>query len=271
MLPYAIIKPPRVSLKMTPKDLNLSSKVLTIVVEDTIQLKGYWVKNDSIIPKAIVLYTHGIGSCKEHALELAKNLSGIQVEAVLMDSRGHGESGGQFCTHGFKEKYDISKIIDFVKKENDSTPIGIWGHSMGGAIALQALELDKRIEFGIVESTYTDLDQIVYDYQKQMTYGIGLKPACYISLTEAGKIADFDPYQVSPINAVQQIEQPIIIAHGEVDENIKFEYGKLLFENLKSKDKKFVPIKNAGHLDLPQKGGEAYDKLIKDFIINQSK
>lgn len=269
-LPYAIIKPLRITENSIPQDFGLKSIDLEIMVEDSLKLKGYWIKNDSISPRAIIVYAHGIGSCKEHALPLAKNLSKIGVETILMDNRAHGESGGQFCTYGYKEKYDISAIIDFIKKNNDSTSIGIWGHSMGGAIALQTLELDKRIEFGIIESAFADLNQIIYDYQKRMTYGIGLKPACYIALTEAGKIADFDPDAVSPINSVKNIEQPIMLAHGEVDQDIKFTYGQELFDNLKSKEKKFVPVKNAGHLDIPQKGGVAYDKLVKDFIILHS-
>jgi len=188
-----------------------------------------------------------------------------------MDSRAHGESGGNYCTYGFKEKKDISKVVDFIKTKNDSIAIGIWGNSMGGAIAIQALELDKRIEFGIIESTFTNLSTIVYDYQKGYTYGIGLKPFCKIALNEAGKIAQFSPEQVSPISSVKNIEQPVLIAHGEADKNIKFDYGKLLFENLKSVDKKFIPVKGAGHFNLGVVGGEKYTQAIEKFILKYSK
>jgi len=271
VLPYAIIQPPRVSEKIVPSDIGIKSLDINIIVEDSINLKGYWIKNETITAKSILILVHGIGGCKEHFLPLAKKLTAIGVESILMDSRAHGESGGNYCTYGFKEKKDISKVVDFIKTKNDSIAIGIWGNSMGGAIAIQALELDKRIEFGIIESTFTDLKQIVYDYQKNYTYGIGFRPFCSIALNEAGKIAGFSPNEVSPISSVRNIEQPILIAHGEADKNIKFDYGKLLFENLKSTDKKFIPVKGAGHFNLGVVGGEKYTQAIEKFILKNSK
>jgi uncharacterized protein len=271
VLPYSIIQPPRVSENISPSDLNLNSTDINVITNDSIEIKGYWIKSDSIPPKLAIIFVHGIGGCKEHFLNLAKNLTEIGVESILIDSRAHGKSGGKFCTYGYKEKKDISKVIDFIKEKNDSIHLGIWGNSMGGAIAIQALEYDNRIEFGIIESTFTSLEEIVYDYQKSYTYGIGLKPLCNIALNEAGKLADFNPDFVSPISSVKQIKQPIIISHGEKDKNIKFDYGKLLFDNLKSTDKKFIAVKNGGHYDLSQKGGDNYKKSLKDFIIRQMK
>ncbi len=271
ILPYAIIQPPRISENISPNSLDLNSIDVSIVTKDSIKIKGYWIKSDSISAKSVILFVHGIGGCKEHFLNLSKNLVKIGIESILIDSRAHGKSGGQFCTYGYKEKNDISSVIDFVKTKNESLPIGIWGNSMGGAIAIQALENDHRIEFGVIESTFTNLESIVYDYQKSYTYGLGLKPFCNIALNEAGKLADFNPDLVSPINSVKQIEQPVLIVHGKKDKNIKFEYGKLLFENLKSKNKKFLAIKNGGHYDLSKKGGEEYKKAIENFLNTHSR
>ena len=270
ILPYSIIKPPRVSEKIVPSDLDLISTDINVFVDDSINIKGYWIKSDSIPAKSLIILVHGVGGCKEHFLNLSKSLSKIGVESVLIDNRAHGQSGGQYCTFGYNEKKDIANVIDFIKSKNDSIPIGIWGNSMGGAIAIQALEFDNRIKFGIIESTFTDLNQIVYDYQKSFSYNIGLKPICNIALNEAGKIAKFNPDSVSPISSVKNIEQPILIAHGEQDENIKFEYGKLLFDNLKSKNKKFIPVKNGGHYNLGKTGGKEYLKAIENFILDNS-
>ncbi len=271
VFPYAIIQPPRISENITPADLKLNSTDISIITKDSIEIKGYWIKNDLVPKKAIMLFVHGVGGCKEHFLNLSKNLTKIGIESILIDSRAHGESGGKYCTYGYKEKKDISNVIDFVKEKNDSIPIGIWGNSMGGAIAIQALEFDTRIKFGIIESTFTSLNQIVYDYQKSYIYGIGVKFLCNIALKEAGKIANFNPDFVSPVTSVKQIKQPVLIVHGEKDEKIKFEYGKLLFSNLKSDNKKFIAIKNGGHFDLSEKGGDNYKKTITNFLIEHSK
>ena len=51
---------------------------------------------------------------------------------------------------------------------------------------------------------------------------------------------------MSPVDA-QIIEQPIFIAHGDADLNIKFAYGQQLYEQAKSTDKEFYRVKDGGH------------------------
>ena len=151
------------------------------------------------------------------------------INAVVFDLRAHGKSEGEYCTYGFYEKNDISQIIDMILDENPNESIGIWGNSLGGAIAIQALELDKRLKFGVIESTFTSLRQIVYDYQKRAAKGIGVPFLCDLALQEAGKIANFDPNQVQPLNSATNIEQAVFVAHGDSDDNISVEYGKTTF------------------------------------------
>ena len=137
-------------------------------------------------------------------------------------------------------KKDIAQIVDKIKARQPNLPVGIWGNSLGGAIAIQALEFDERIKFGIIESTFTELNQIVFDYKKRILKGIGLKFLSDYALKKAGEIANFKPFKVQPIESVKNIEQPIFIAHGDADENISSKYGQQLFDKLKSKDKQFI-------------------------------
>ena len=145
-------------------------------------------------------------------------------------------------------------------------PIGIWGNSLGGAVALQSLEYDERIQFGVIESTFTELDQIVIDYKKRMLGGFGFKFMSDYALKQAAEIANFNPDEVKPIESVKNIEQPILITHGDADENISYKYGQQLFDNLKSKDKEFVLVKGGGHANMYVKGGVEYKSKIMDFI-----
>ena len=68
----------------------------------------------------------------------------------MLNLRGHGESRGTYCTFGYKEKYDIVSVIDEIMLDKRlSKNIGIWGQSLGGAIALQTMAIDKRIKYGV--------------------------------------------------------------------------------------------------------------------------
>ena len=267
--PYAIIQPQRISLNEHPGNFHIASDDISIKVEPDIELIGHWLYAERETPKAIMIFVHGIGGCKEHFIPWASSLARKGMSSIVFDGRAHGESGGIYCTYGFYEKKDISKIVDIIKEKHPDTPIGVWGNSLGGAIALQALEYDERIDFGIVESTFTQLDQIVFDYKKRLLKGVGIKYLSDYSLSRAGKIARFEPAEVSPIQSVKNIEQPVFIAHGNVDKNVSFSYGKQLYENLKSEEKVFELIEGAGHFDLSQKGGEGYKQKIFEFIENQ--
>ena len=249
--------------------MNLNSEALNIHVEDSVNLKGYWIKSKQDRAKGLIILVHGVGGCKEHFLGLANNLANEGIESIVFDGRAHGESEGEFCTYGFHEKKDISKIVDFIKSRNSIIKIGIWGNSLGGAIAIQALEFDKRIEFGIIESTFTDLSQIVFDYKKRMSKGIGIRSLSNYVLRRAGKIGNFNPKKVKPIESVKNINQPIFIAHGDADKNISSKYGQMLFDHLKSTDKTFILVKGGGHFDLFKQGGKTYENKVMGFVKRQ--
>ncbi|MEN8929210.1 MAG: alpha/beta fold hydrolase [Flavobacteriales bacterium] len=267
--PYAIIMKHETTFEVDFNQYDFKYEKVNLAVQDSIVLDSYVItpKTDSM--KGIIIMVHGIGSCKEPFVNLAENLASKNIGTFLFDLRAHGKSGGKYCTYGYYEKNDIQEIVDYLKFKFPNKKIGIWGASLGGAIAIQSLELDARIEFGLIECTFTELDRIVYDYQKRICYGVGFKFITDASLAKAGEIAEFNPEEVKPINSVEHITQPVFLAHGDKDENISFEYGKLLFENLKSEEKTFVPIEGGGHNSLQELGGIEYHNKVMNFIDRQ--
>lgn len=268
VLPYNIISPYRAQKIHTVNRNAYHSETITVESREGFKLKGYHITPLDNNPKATIILVHGIGSNKEYHLALAENLAKTGFASVLFDNRAHGESEGSYCTYGFYEKNDISKIVDYIQSKN-TLPIGIWGNSLGGAIAIQALAKEKRLQFGVIESTFTSLQQIVYDYQTRHAKGISLPWVCDISLKEAGNIAGFPPQEVQPIEAVKKIHQPTIIAHGNADKNIAFDYGKALFNQLASQKKEFITVEGADHYNVSRIGGKDYFNKIINFINQQ--
>lgn len=265
VFPYAIIKPYKVVTTIQPSTYNLNATKANIYTNDHITLKGLFIQTP-LKQKAIVILIHGIGSCKEHLFPLAKRLSSKGYSSYLFDSRAHGDSGGDYCTYGFYEKQDITAIVSQLKKQHPKSKIGIWGHSLGGAIAIQSLAIDKRIEFGIIESTFTDVSQVVYDYKKRILKGIGIRWLSNYILANAGEIANFNPNKVKPLNDVKNIGQPILFAHGDADERISINYGKELYNNCIAKDKEFITVPDAGHNSLHAIGGDNYYNKVFHFL-----
>lgn len=269
--PYGILQPPVNLSDLTPEDLELVNSELKIPISQNEYIEGYWIKSNSDTAKGVIILVHGIGGNKESFLSLTKKLADQNVESIICDNRAHGKSGGKFCTYGYKEKNDIKLIVDHIKSIDPDLQIGIWGNSLGGAIAIQALEFDKRINFGIIESTFSDFRQIVFDYKKRILKGIGIKYVSDYAVDRAGQIANFNPNKIKPIESVKRIQQPVLIAHGNSDDNISFEYGKALYENLASKDKIFVEVEGGEHHGLFESGGKSYENKLMEFIRSNLK
>lgn len=263
--PYAIIKPQKINESISPNDYGLTFDKLALLSFDSVPLVGYHIKSSRTSTKGVVLLLHGIGGCKEHFIGTSNELSNKGIATFLFDNRAHGESGGEYATYGYNEKKDIKVIIDKIKEMYPNTPVGIWGNSLGGAVALQSLAFDNRIDFGVIESTFTDLNQIVFDYKKRLS-GIGIRSVSDYVLKRAGTIANFDPQQVKPIQSAKRIHQPVFISHGTADKNISVAYGKQLHEALLSPDKELVLVKGGDHNDLFKVGGLEYKAKIMQFI-----
>ncbi|MAX71056.1 MAG: hypothetical protein CMC76_08140 [Flavobacteriaceae bacterium] len=240
-------------------------KDLDITSFDNIKLSALLTYAAKDSAKGTLILLHGIRSSKDHFLELSTFLSKNGYNSVALDLRAHGESEGQFCTFGVKEKKDVKALMDYLIKNEDIEDIGIWGQSLGGAVALQALGYDNRIKFGIIESTFTDYKTIVNDYFHLNT-GFSFAPFSNYLANRAASIAGFDPNDAKPIKYCSNITQPILIVHGNKDDRINIKYGKQNFSKIKSSDKIFKEIESANHLNVWKVGGDNYFNEVLNFI-----
>ncbi|AOW20984.1 alpha/beta hydrolase [Urechidicola croceus] len=245
---------------------STNGKFIDFISFDRTPLKAFitYSKTDSVLGTIILL--HGIRSQKEHFIQMSDKLSKLGFNAIAIDSRAHGESGGVHCTFGVKEKYDLKSLIDYLNSEEKITKnIGVWGQSLGGAIGLQVMGIDNRIEFGIIESTFSEFNHISKDYLKYHT-GISAKPLSNYLIKRAGKIANFDPLDAKPIKYCKTINQPILIVHGNKDMRINIQYGKDNYLNIASTSKEFLEIDKGTHLNIWRVGGEEYFNKVIQFI-----
>ncbi len=251
------------------KTHNNSSKTANVshVNTEGFTIKGRYNLSNEYRPNlGTIILIHGIRGNKTYFQKLATKLNLNGYNTFAIDLRAHGESSGKYCTFGAKEKYDVKLAIDYLKQEfSISDFIGVWGQSLGGSVALQAMANDTRIQFGIIESTYASYETITHEYIKRL---VGFDLSCFTSyLTKrAATIASFTLIDANTTIACKKITQPVLIAHGTKDIHIPIQYGKMNYEALSSKNKIFLAIEGADHINLWQKGGESYFKNVIGFI-----
>jgi pimeloyl-ACP methyl ester carboxylesterase len=271
VLPYSILRPSRSERwalyhNATPADYGLSAEDLWVEAEPGVWLCGWHVETKRTPARGTIVLLHGHGSCKESMLGLAQAFSERGYNCLLYDSRAHGQSGGRFCTYGYYERRDVSRVLDEGERRYGPLgPVAIFGNSLGGAVALQTLPIDSRIRCGVVASSFATLREIIHDYMEHYS-GVPFFFISNLGLTRAAQIAHFVVDRVSPEAAAGYIQQPVLLAHGTNDHWIAFRYGERIARHLKSPGSIWYPVTGADHNDVWQKGGPVYHRLIFDFV-----
>lgn len=256
----------KLGLPRDPREAGLPFRDVTLTTKEGIKLHGWLIPSARRAPRGSVIYLHGVGDCKTAGLQLAAYLHKHGFHVLLYDSRAHGESGGRYCTYGYYEKHDVSTAIDFLMKQRRLKPgaVGLFGTSMGAAIALQAAALDKRIKGVAAEAAFTDLRTISVDYQRR----IAKLPWHFlrnVAMARSQAIAQFKAREVSPLRDVAQLHIPVLFIHGMDDKFINYAYSKMLYHQA-NEPKDIFLVPGANHTDIWEISGTLYEKKLLSFF-----
>lgn len=168
-----------------------------------------------------VILFHGVSDNRVGDIGVADFLLQAGYGVVMMDSRAHGESGGEIATYGWKERYDIRNIVTPLEDTEHPKCIFAFGVSMGAGIALQAAAIEPRISAVAAEAPFSSFREAGYDYA-----GFHKSPwlgrILFRSVVEAGffatkRMAGFYPSNVSPEQSVAQRAFPILLISDGAD------------------------------------------------------
>jgi ABC-2 type transport system ATP-binding protein len=137
---------------------------------------------DPAVAKPAILLAHGFGGTKADSAATARTLAGDGYAVIIYTARGFGASGGAIhLDNPAYEGADVAKLIDLaasrreVAKDGDDPVIGIAGGSYGGAIALLAAGLDRRVDAIVPAFTWNSLSQALFPQYHAL--GTAVSPA----------------------------------------------------------------------------------------------
>lgn len=248
-----------------PSDLSIPCEELVLKTAEGFNL-SCWLIKAARPAHGTIIYLHGVSECKIVGLPMAARFYEREYNIFLYDSRCHGYSDGTYCTYGFYEKHDTSTIINYLTSRKDLTVgrIGLFGSSMGAAVAIQVAALDKRVVAIVAESGFATLRTVFDDYQKRM---IKL-PWHYLRnmvIKRSERLAHFKANAVSPLEAVRDVHVPLFILHGTADNLIKYTYSEMLYQKA-NPPKELWLIQGAKHNDMAEVGGAEYERRILEFF-----
>lgn len=244
---------PSANIETTPELFNLPYQDVWLPVSSGSgkpeRVHGWW------IPAAgpatgVVLFLHGNGFNIGANASQAHRFHQIGLPVLLIDYRGYGQSDGGFPTES-KVYQDAQAAWSYLTRERQIRPhqIFIYGHSLGGAIAVDLAMQHPEAAGLIVESSFTSIREMI-DHRGRY----GIFPVNLI-LTQR-----FDS-----IDKVKSLQLPVLFIHGTADTLIPPQMSQSLFAAT-PEPKQLVLVPGAGHNNVAELGGFQYLQAIRSFV-----
>lgn len=226
----------------TKSDFNVQAS-------DGVTLKGWKIRPPTPNGDWVLLY-HGVSDNRTGVIGHAEFLLRHNYCVLMMDSRDHGESGGDMATYGWKERHDTVANTDGLYASERVRHLYALGVSMGGAIALQSAAVEPRIEAVVAEASFANLREVSYDYAG-LHAGSWLgktlfRPAPMLAMRSVEKEGGFKPEEVSPEKAVAARAFPVLLICGTRDSTIPCRHSERVYKSATGPRDLWV-VRGAGH------------------------
>jgi alpha-beta hydrolase superfamily lysophospholipase len=235
---------------------------------DGSELHGWKVRARSPNGDWILLF-HGVSDNRTGILGHAELLLRHGYNVVMMDSRAHGESGGDMATYGWKERFDTVAITNALYSQEDVRHLGALGVSMGAAIALQSAAVEPRIEGVIAEDPFANIREVSYDYGglhfSPLLGKTLFRPATIFAISELTKAGGFPPDDVSPEKAAALRSFPILLICGTRDHTIPCRHAEDIYRSARGPKELWV-VDGADHASALGRAPAEYESRVIIFL-----
>lgn len=191
----------------------------------------------------ILLYLHGARWNVSGSTFRMRRMQELGFSVLGVDYRGFGKSSPELPSEQMAYE-DARAAWDWLATKYPERPRYIFGHSLGGPIAIH-LAAEVQDESGtMVEGTFSSMADVVSSFKW------GWVPVGPL-LTQRFEAA----------RKVGQIGSPLLVVHGGRDQLIKPDLGKKLFDAA-AEPKRFVLVENGSHHNTNSLGQSQYREAI---------
>ena len=211
-----------------------------------VKLHALWLAaEDARAP--LLLYLHGARRNVAGSAFRIRQMQQLGFGVLAVDYRGFGKSSDELPSEALVYE-DARAAWNWLAREHPGRDRYIFGHSLGGAIAVQlATEVDDSKGL-IVEGTFTSIPDV---FQSMRWGWLPITPLITQRFDSAGK--------------VNRVRMPILVVHGADDALVRPELGRALYERA-PEPKRFVLVEGGTHYNTNGKGQHLYREALRELF-----
>ncbi|MCE2914413.1 MAG: alpha/beta hydrolase [Rubrivivax sp.] len=215
--------------------------------ERPVRLHALWLPHErSDAP--VLLFLHGARWDVRGSAFRMRRLNELGFSVLGVDYRGFGQSTDELPSEESALE-DARAAWDWLRREHPQRRHFIYGHSLGGAIAVRlAAEVGSTSGGLIVEATFTSIP----DVYRTLRYG-------WLPLTP------FITQRFDAASRIGQVASPVLVVHGSADGLIRPELGQALYERAPS-PKRFVLVPGGSHHNAQRVGREQVQAALIELF-----
>ncbi len=223
------------------------------------QLHFWYVPQEDAKRAPTVLYLHGARWNLNGSVFRMARWFDLGFNVLAVDYRGFGKSTELLPSEETAYEDARAALEELKRREPDPARRFIYGHSLGGALAIDLAagplkEAGNEVGGIIIESTFTSIPAVVRGMKYGWVPGIGMvvtQP--FDSATKIGKV-----------------DTPLLIIHGTADGIVPHAMADELYAAAASKVKKVIKIEGGTHSGASRVGGATYRDAVLDFVRRSS-
>jgi pimeloyl-ACP methyl ester carboxylesterase len=249
---HYIFRPQR-TLSSIPSDHQLPFEDVYIRVDDgnntSERIHAWWIPAENPTDRYL-LYLHGsalnIGANITHAQRFQR----LGFSVLLVSYRGYGKSDGTFPSEATVYS-DARAAWSYLTEQKgiDPNSIFIYGHSLGGAVAIELAMNQPNAGGLIIESTFTSIANMARGMPRYRLFPLEL----------------IVHQRFDSIKKVGRLQVPVLYLHGTADRLVPPDMSRELYSHTASaKQLKFIT--GGGHNNSAAVGGDEYLKAVRKFV-----
>lgn len=228
---WTTIRPRKILSTQTPADYGLSYQDVTLTTADHVRLRGWFVprRDSDGSPGPTMVLLHGYPADRGDILPATSFLA-ERYHLLYFDFRGLGQSQRVSSTIGGREVGDLQAALAYLR-DRGITEIGLWGFSMGGAVALMTAPNYTEVKVVVSDSSYARLDLMTGELYRYP----GLRHVLgWLTNEWARLFLRVNPAAVAPMESAKRLSIPVLLIHSRQDEVIPFRHAQLIQAGLQS-------------------------------------